>query len=188
MYFLGLDLSLRATGVCLMDEMGDFKVRTIDSGELNGAERLIYVENMLKDFLPSEAKVDRPIAAIEGYSFSSKFSRAHATGELGGVIRRYLHIQMIKYYQVAPLTLKKFITGKGKGEKNKVMLEAYKKWGVSFENDNEVDAYGLARILYMHFIKPNSIILRYEKEVLDKVFQPLLLAEKTKKRSVKNEE
>lgn len=48
--------------------------------------------------------------------------------------------------QVAPNTLKKYVSGSGAAKKNEMLLHAYKRWGVEFDDDNACDSYGLARI------------------------------------------
>ena len=48
--------------------------------------------------------------------------------------------------QVSPSQLKKYITGKGRAEKNQILLHTYKRWGVEFANDNAADSFGLAKI------------------------------------------
>jgi crossover junction endodeoxyribonuclease RuvC len=68
---------------------------------------------------------------------------------------------------VAPTSLKKYITGKGtKVQKNQILLQVYKKWGVEFTDDNAADSYGLARIAR------GKHDFEYEKEVYDKVTSP----------------
>jgi Holliday junction resolvasome RuvABC endonuclease subunit len=51
----------------------------------------------------------------------------------------------IPYIEISPNGLKKFVTGKGSGKKEVIMLEAYKRWGIEGTND-EVDAYCLAMV------------------------------------------
>jgi hypothetical protein len=47
---------------------------------------------------------------------------------------------------VAPQALKKYVTGKGAGDKAIIIKKAYQKWGVDIDDDNMVDAYALARL------------------------------------------
>lgn len=49
-------------------------------------------------------------------------------------------------YMVTPTGLKKFVTGKGNCHKEMMLLETYKKFNVSFNNNNSCDAYCLAKI------------------------------------------
>lgn len=47
---------------------------------------------------------------------------------------------------VAPSTLKKFILGKGKGEKSFIVREVFKAYGLDAGTDDEADACALAHI------------------------------------------
>jgi hypothetical protein len=63
--------------------------------------------------------------------------------------------------------LKKYITGKGTGvQKNQILLNVYKKWGIEFNDDNAADSYGLARIA------AGMGDLTYEKEIIKKLLDP----------------
>ena len=44
-------------------------------------------------------------------------------------------------------SLKKFLTGKGNAEKNLILMNVYKKYGVECSNDNEADAINIAKLL-----------------------------------------
>jgi crossover junction endodeoxyribonuclease RuvC len=67
-------------------------------------------------------------------------------GALHYYLRLFLHERKIPFKVVAPNTLKKFVTGKGNSKKNQMMLHAFKKWKMEFDDDNLCDAYGLARM------------------------------------------
>ena len=54
----------------------------------------------------------------------------------------------LEFKIISPTTLKKFVTGKGNSGKDIMLLEVYKRWNVSFSNNNLADAYGLARMAY----------------------------------------
>ena len=66
---------------------------------------------------------------------------------------------------VATTALKKYVLGSGRGEKSDMKMATYKKWGVEFKNDNECDAYGLARIAAA-LGNTSDVALAYEREVL----------------------
>ena len=95
----------------------------------------------------------------------SRYGR-EAAGELGGVIRRALYLQGSTYVVVPPASLKKF-AAKGNAKKDEVRLEVYKRWGVEFETNDEVDAYVLARIAYAKF--HGDDLIKRQQEVIDKL-------------------
>src|ERR1700690_2602661 len=85
------------------------------------------------------------LIAIEGYSYGSKAGREMA-GELGGVLRHMLWHCGFTYIDVPPTTLKQYVTGKGNAQKSMMIKEVYKKWQYEAADDNEADAYSLARL------------------------------------------
>ena len=73
-------------------------------------------------------------------------SAKSALAELNGIIKFWLWRRGIPYVLVAPTTLKKFIMGKGKGEKSLIVREVFKAYGVDAATDDEADACVLAHI------------------------------------------
>ena len=67
--------------------------------------------------------------------------------EYGGILRSdLLTIPDIRVIDVAPATLKKFVTGVGKGRKEQMIAMVLNLWKVGFGTDDEFDSYGLARL------------------------------------------
>lgn len=108
------------------------------------AHRLAIMHESLKLWL----KATRPdLAVIEGYAFASRFSRAHALGELGGVFRLALHELGMPFITVPPKTLKLFVLGpRASSAKTAMMKGVASRWGEVFEVSDLADAYGLARV------------------------------------------
>jgi len=52
----------------------------------------------------------------------------------------------IPFIIVAPTSLKKFITGNGAAKNDVMLMETFKRYGVTILDDNECDAYGLAQV------------------------------------------
>lgn len=96
-------------------------------------------------------------AVVEGYGFASQ--SLSIIVEVSAHFKRVLHRRGIPWIEVKPNALKKFVTGKGSGDKNVIMLEAYKRFGHSFKDDNECDAamlayLGLAKVAKSLLPKP----------------------------------
>lgn len=143
MKVMGLDLSLTGTGVVVLDRAGAPLHAETVSCKFVGMARLAFIRGRIGELLSRH----RPaLVCVEGYSFASRQSHAHALGELGGVIRLLLHRNDFIYKDVPPSTLKKFVTGKGNAAKDEVMMNVYKRWGWEMRDNNQADAYGLARI------------------------------------------
>jgi crossover junction endodeoxyribonuclease RuvC len=68
-------------------------------------------------------------------------------------------------YMASPTGLKKFITGKGNSAKELMLLETYKRYKASFENNNLCDAFGLAKIGEA-LITPDLKLTQPQQEVI----------------------
>lgn len=106
--------------------------------------RLDIMYTSLRDWLKA---VNPTLVVIEGYAFASRFSRAHALGELGGIFRLVMYRMGIPYAVVPPKSLKRFVLGPRASNKKDAMIKGVdSRWGVRFEVSDLADAYGLARI------------------------------------------
>lgn len=166
--WVGIDQSYSGFAITAIAEDGSHftSVAKFDSA---GVERLDEIQRHListiESFLSLGTVED---VAMEGYAYGREFGVAQS-GELGGAVKLALYrMKDIGKGQhpmiVAPTTLKKYVTGKGTGvQKNQMLLNVYKKWGVEFTDDNAADSYGLA-----HLVSGKGK-LAYEKEVYAKV-------------------
>jgi Holliday junction resolvasome RuvABC endonuclease subunit len=162
--YIGMDQSYAGFGITAIDKKGNYYTE-VYKAEGTGIERLCNIRNYVEDFLSEYSVVG---VAMEGYAFGKAFG-ASLSGELGGMIKLLLfdlypgndgaRFPLI----IQPTSLKKYITGKGKVDKNQILLSIYKKWDVEFNDDNAADSYGLARIIR------NKHDFEYEKEVYDKL-------------------
>lgn len=135
---VGLDLSLAATGVVQLK--GQFRERETLTNKDNGCKRLVSIRQQVLARCE-----DATLVALENYAFARP-NQAHQVGELGGVIRVALFEAGIRYIEVTPGQVKLFATGKGNSNKVQVAVSVAKRWGVEFADDNQYDAYVLAKI------------------------------------------
>lgn len=109
---------------------------------------------------------------MEGYSYASKNGREIA-GELAYAVKRVIWCAQnapVGYPTiVAPNLLKKFVTGSGSASKAEMLLWVYKRWGVSTKNDNDADAYGLARIAEALDMEHHGDLPVFQQEVIAKL-------------------
>jgi len=149
MIVLGLDLSLVGTGCVVLDD-GKMKTSRLITSKPSGKnpkkelERLLGICKQISIIVDMH---DPKLVCIEGIAFMSRNSGA--LSQLSGLnylVRRLLHVRGIDFVIAAPTVLKKFVTGKGNSPKEFMLLETYKRYGVSFNDNNLCDAYGLARI------------------------------------------
>lgn len=154
MRIVGLDLSLRAPGWFVRETDGTMSHGTFTPtgkemlrvGSIVEFVRSLLAPPVEPSTIPIVARYLGCSVVIEGYSFGSNSSHARSIAEAGGVVRYWLWCNRIPYVEVPPSQLKKFVTGKGNVEKNIVIREVYKRWGVDAKDDNEADAYVLGRI------------------------------------------
>jgi Holliday junction resolvasome RuvABC endonuclease subunit len=147
---LGLDISLVSTGYVLLDDDQVVWHGSVGSKTLRDVERLEMFDHWIREALHHQAlpfgsaTVDH--VGVEGYSFAS-ISHHHAIGELGGVIKLAVHQAGIPLHVIPPSTWKKALLGKGNLPKDMVRIEAWKRYGVEFASQDELDAWAVAMTL-----------------------------------------
>lgn len=161
MKILGIDASLTATGICLLNETK--YVTELITTKLKGMERLIFIRDKIRDIIGATKP---ELVVLEGYSMGSRKGQAFSIGELGGVVKVMLHEISIRTLIVAPTTLKLFVMGKGNAKKNLMIMKTFKKYGEEFESDDLCDAYCLAKLGDAYL---NGTSISYENKALKKV-------------------
>jgi Holliday junction resolvasome RuvABC endonuclease subunit len=134
---VGLDLSLTSTGWSAAGEVA------VIATAAKGPQRLHEVSQEIASRL---IELDDPAVVVEGYSFASRNSQAHAIGELGGVVRLTLWNLRIPYVEVPPTSRAKFATGRGNASKGEVVSAVSARTGLVFAGkgaDDMVDAWVL---------------------------------------------
>lgn len=156
MITIGIDQSLTGTGVIVLINGHVYKHTTITT---NSSENLIdrvgFIRKTLSSIINSAANLSADetavIVAIEGFSFASKGRSLFDIGYLGWRIKEDLRgMEMngtIKYWlDVPPTVVKKFATGKGNAPKELILQQVYKRWDEEFSDNNQADAFVLAKI------------------------------------------
>lgn len=141
---IGLDLSLTSTGLAHGGLTMSLQPKT------KGMERLHFITSTVMQVCGRYAD---PLVVVEGYSFSSRNSHAHALGELGGIVRYHLWQAQVPYVDVPPTCRAKFATGKGNAGKAEVVSAVSSRTGLLWTGkgaEDECDAWvlqemGLAR-------------------------------------------
>lgn len=130
---VGLDLSITATGIC--DETGDtITVKPRNSGD----SRLIEI-------VAAVAVTTRgaDLVVIEEAPPGLKGPAIKAVHMVHGAVRVALLTQNKQIAVINPTTLKRFATGKPGASKTDMALALYKRAGLEFPDDNQVDAWWL---------------------------------------------
>ena len=148
---IGIDPSLSKTAIVIGSEHRKEKVFLITSKPLGDSvcQRMSRFEQMVAGIMRTIRENTDPLSVsrifIENYSFGSKFAR-EALGEFGGILRWHLVEVDPQIVEVAPTTMKKFVTGKGNGDKDAVRMHCLKNWGYESQGNDDADAYGLWRL------------------------------------------
>lgn len=147
---IGIDPSLTGLAVCVLNgeqpheatfgsKAGEFKTLGARISRFRGQV------NSLSDWLRKHAPGEG-VVCLEGYSFGSKNTKAHQTGEFGMYLRCKLLMDGYLVVEVPPKNLKQFATGKGNGAKAPVVSALAKRYDREFESDDQADAFGLAQL------------------------------------------
>jgi len=127
---VGVDLSLTSTGVATPSGTSAVSVAS------TGVARLVGIRDSVMSLVLS---CDNPLVMVEGYSFSSRNSHAHALGELGGVFRVALFEARVPYVDVPPTCRAKFATGKGNAGKSEVVSSVSARTGIVWSGKGAED-------------------------------------------------
>lgn len=141
---VGLDVSASGTGVVILRKRADGYELAHHrfAPKATRAARLVAFHNWTCSTVQG---LNQPLAIVENYGFGNAHSLA-TLAEIGGVVRLSLELTGAPFIDVAPSSLKKFVTGQGNAKKDLVMKEVYKRWGFDAQDSDTADAYGLARI------------------------------------------
>jgi Holliday junction resolvasome RuvABC endonuclease subunit len=166
--YVGLDLSLTATGFCLKaGEYHDLRtIKTNPKTAENDIERLKYIRNVLMDLIPPTVKM----ICVEDYFIPHNPAQVGAAVNLiglGTVVRLALYDTGLPFHVVTPTALKQFCTGKGQVQKGMILREVFRKWNIEAHDDNSADATVLAYIAQA--IHTGTCRCQYEKDVVDNI-------------------
>lgn len=155
--YIGIDHSLSGTGVAILGNKGGLMcLETLKSESQGTSIRMRVwrfraladsVAELVTRYLNSETSVG--VCCFEQYSFGSNKAHHSSIIESGYEVRnRLVALVAGGLVEVAPTTLKKFACGKGNADKAAVVSAMTKLSKTEFRNDNESDAYALARMAY----------------------------------------
>ena len=175
---LGIDPSLTSTGLCLWykNSCHTVAIKSRPAKGISGRfDRYTKITMDVDKFLRDHAGtwIKDSYAFIEGYAFASQSAGHHEIVELGAMLRCYLIDNVDNVIEVAPTSLKKFVTGKGNAKKDTMIAHVRDKWGMLFETSDEADAYGLVK-LGQAYCFPELCANQAQREVVAKLKGGLL--------------
>jgi len=150
MISIGLDLSLTHTGYVVIQVDGKvlthgvIKSKPCGDRPIDEIRRIVKISSEITDQLDKVLKVPPSIVCIEGLAFMAQGTSLTQLAGLSYITRAFIDSCLWPFIIIAPTTLKKFITGSGKGDKDMVIMSVYKNYGFEASDNNEADAYSLA--------------------------------------------
>ena len=150
---VGFDTSLTHTGYAIMQgnkvlNSGVIKSKPLGNTPLDEIKRIDKIAtesiNKIDTTLPLNMPPD--LVTIEGLAFMAQGTSLVQLAALNYMIRLLLMKRNIPFIIIAPTTVKKFITGSGKGDKDMMMMQVYKNYGFEALDNNENDAFSLSVI------------------------------------------
>lgn len=141
MKVVGIDPSLSCTALVALhgDRVAESK---LVASKKRDTERLEDIRRAVLDFLDAH---DPELVAIEGFAYNAKGASVFEMGGLGWLLRWALFMACRPYVIVPPSTLKLYATGVGNAPKEIVIREVFRRWQFEARDNNEADAYALAR-------------------------------------------
>lgn len=179
---LGIDQSLRHTGLFWLDGTEPHWRQVDTTDGMRGAERLVYIKNTILEVVDETMPV---LAAMEGYSYGSA-GKVFELGELGGVIKVALQERGVPLVVASPVQVKKFVTGNHRAEKEDIVAAVNVVFSLSWNlfHNNVADAAGLA-LIAQAYLAPDGITQRHKAEVIAALRGDVTLKKKPKKRPLR---
>jgi Holliday junction resolvasome RuvABC endonuclease subunit len=165
---IGIDPSLTATGIAWAD--GHTSVIKYHR-DTTGDRRLMDIHVYVAEACYSVTHGLADLAVVEDLPTNAQ--GAGKTGMAQGVVRLAVLTQDVPYVTVPPATLKKFATGNGNADKHLMRMEAYKRAGIEFADDNQCDAWWLRAMGRQALGYPLVDLPKAHLEAMDKVTWPV---------------
>lgn len=134
---MGLDLSMTATGICLPGG----SAWTVATDAKTKDRRLCVIRDAVTTALTGADPVD--LVVMEEAPPGLKGPAIKAIHMVQGAVRTLLLDTSVPYAVVNPSTLKVYATGRKGADKTAMAMAAYKRAGLEFPDDNQVDAWWL---------------------------------------------
>lgn len=143
MNFIGVDQSLTQTGISVING-GLCQYSGHIHSRFYGVQRL---HDIGLQVVKRAERYPNPVVIIENYAFAAPQNAAFM-GEIGGVVKVFLHMRNIPCLPVAPTTLKKYVTGIAMAKKELMIMGVFKKFKIESTTSDQADAIGLGFLGY----------------------------------------
>lgn len=138
---VGLDLSLRGTGIAHVDGRTETFAPACDDDRNYGLDRMIEIRDHVIDAVPA----DTELVVIEALAFAAHDTNRQLA-KLAGIVTCALYERGDALLLVPPATVKKYATGKGTIKKEEVLAAAIRRLDYQGASLDEADALWLRAI------------------------------------------
>lgn len=136
---LGIDPATH-TGIVAASSLRDCAPITLRQTDRKGGDRALWFFRQFDELFT----LARPsLVMIEGYGYANKWTLVPLV-EIGTAIRMAAVENRCRLLEVAPKTLKKFVTGNGAATKDAMRAAVKQRWGFEHSSHDVIDAYALA--------------------------------------------
>ena len=171
---VGVDSSLTASGYAIVREDGTvlssgvIKSKPMGDKPIDETRRILKITEACLQKIDEYLPVTNPdLIVIEGLAFLARNTTALVQlSGLNYLIRTCLTELQWPFCIIQPTSLKKFITGSGKGDKDMMLLKVFKNYGFEALDNNANDAYALAVCGLALLGKPLIKMTQPQQEVL----------------------
>jgi crossover junction endodeoxyribonuclease RuvC len=150
---MGLDLSLTSTGIAAFiggEFASSHKIKA--AAKERGLPRLRIIRDaIIRDVRTAD------LIVVEGPSYGSRGQGQHERAGLWWIVYDALEALKIPTAVAPPTTIKKYATGKGNSEKDRVVGEAYKRFSKFGGNNDEADALWMAAMGTDYLIQESAV-------------------------------
>lgn len=150
--YIGIDQSYSGFGLVVLDNNGHSHQKSLLKYPLNKfkdeGDRLVKIyDDLIMYFAIHQGSKAKIHIGMEGYAYGAKLNR-EKLGELGGIVKLVSNLVFgVTPTIIAPTSLKQFVTGSGKADKQ-AMLTEIQKLDPEITDHNLADAYGISYMLY----------------------------------------
>lgn len=148
---MGIDSSTH-TGVCIIDKEKTIVHTQVYDMIARGIKGSLEISERCKDIC-YQCNVTHVF--LESLSWGSPNKNTLDMLATLNILLRFTLSQYASVYLIAPLSMKKFITGKGRATKKEVSLALQRKWKMWHKNEHVRDAIGLA-LCGLYYLKDDA--------------------------------
>jgi crossover junction endodeoxyribonuclease RuvC len=138
---VGLDLSLTATGVAVIDTVCAVHYTTVIQTKEKEYKRLRCIVREIRDTIFDNTNVD--LVVVEGPSYGSTGRAFHQIAGLWWLVTYILTVNEQPFAVVPPTSAKLYLTGSGRASKDDMVREATRRFDWFKGDNNQADALAL---------------------------------------------